>query len=90
MKYRLTHYNYKAWQIEELVTPGKDAKNQEPFWSILKYPGTLQNAASGLLDLAIGESTRESVEALTRAVEGAEKRIVAAIEDVIVERERKG
>ena len=88
MNYRLTHYAYKHWQIEELKTPGEDAKNQEPYWTVIKYPGNLQNAAKGLLDLAMGEITTDSVETLTGAVKAAEKRILAAIEDVIVERKR--
>lgn len=88
MNYRLTHYAYKHWQIEELIKPGEDAKNQEPYWKIIKYPGNLANAARGLFDLAMGEITTDSLETLTEAVKQAEKRILAAIEDVIVERER--
>ena len=88
MNYRLTHCAYKHWQIEELITPGEDAKSQEPYWRSIKYPGNLTNAARGLLDLSLGEITTDSLETLTGAVKQAEKRILAAIEDVIVERER--
>ena len=88
MNYRISHYQYKHWQIEEFIEPGEDAKNQEPYWRTLKYPGNLLQAAKGLLDLETGEVTTSDFNELVTAVQGAEKRLFDALESLIVARER--
>ena len=86
IKYRISHYNYKAWQIERLVEPKENAKNQIPHWQTYKYPGNLLQAVRGLLDLSLGEIVTDDVKTLVAAVEDAERRILANIESMIVER----
>lgn len=89
-KYRATHYNYKSWQIEELTIPGKDAKNQEPYWRIIKYPGNLQNAVKGMLDLHMGDFTIQSVNDVKTAINSAEERIIASVNELFQSRNNDG
>lgn len=89
-QYRATHYNYKAWQIEQLVFPGEDAKNQEPYWRIIKYPGNLQNAVRGMLDLFADGFTIQTVNDVKTALNSAEKRIMASVDTLFQARDNSG
>ena len=84
MKYRLTHYNYLAWQIEEEVETEKGNLK----WRTIKYPGSLRFAVSGLLDLEQGMVTVEDAKTLMQVVKDAESRILAEIKNMIVERKK--
>lgn len=88
-QYRATHYNYKAWQIEQLVIPSEDAKNQEPYWRIIKYPGSLQNAVNGLLDLFAGDFTIQAVNDVQTALNTAETKIMDALNELFVSRDNE-
>lgn len=84
MNYRISHYQCQHWEIQKKKT----VKNKD-IWIPYKYPGNLLQALQALLDLEMGENTTNDVKSLETAVKGAEKRILAAIEDVIVERGKK-
>lgn len=84
MKYRIKHYNYKAWEIQELKTRGKDSKNAgEQYWETIKYPGTLEAAAHGLLDLCVGNDF-ETISELQSTIETAKHEIKELITKVLV------
>jgi hypothetical protein len=89
-QYRATHYNYKAWQIEQLVIPGEDSKKSDPYWRVIKYPGNLQNAVRGMIDLHMDDSILDSVKAIETALSTAEQRIMAALDDLFQSREGDG
>jgi len=89
-QYRTTHYNYKAWQIEQLVIPSEDAKNQEQYWRIIKYPGSLQNAVRGMLDLHADGFTIQAVNDVEAALNSAEKRIMNALDELFQARDNSG
>lgn len=86
-KYKATHYNYKAWQIEQWIVPTKEAKNQTPYWKVIKYPGTLENALDGLLDLHTADFTVETVNDAQSAIAHARAEILANLQEVFCERQ---
>ena len=83
-KYRISNYAYRSWQIEQLIIPSEDAKNQEHYWKAIKYPGTLAQAVSGLLELGMDGFTSSSVADIITAIESAEKNILDKANDIFI------
>ena len=82
--YRVSRYGYRAWQIERLEKDGQ--------WRPFKYPGTVESAASGLVDLALAEfatgpagdvtAVCDALKALETAVSEAGRLVAVQLERV--------
>ena len=86
-KYALTHYGYKAWQLEkygEITNPR--TKESRWDWQTVKYPGNLEAAARGLLDSTIGEQDKKDAQELIAIIQKAEANIIQTLKDLISER----
>lgn len=78
--YRIRRYSYKAFEILKRRTVESGKNEGEEVWEPFKYPGSLEAAAKGLLQLDIPEDEEMSVEELIAAVQQAEKNVLRALE----------
>lgn len=86
-KFRLTHYNFNAWQIDqygERINPR--TKESTWTWKALKYPGRLENAAKVLLDCYIGQNEYTEVQELIKAIDAAQKNAIESLKTLTIER----
>lgn len=83
-KYRLSHYNYKGWAIDEYAER-TNPKTQESRWDwkTIKYPGGLEAAAKGLADCYVGQKEYDTVQELIETIRAVELRVIEAMKEIV-------
>lgn len=74
--------DYKSWCITErhTLTRGKN-KGKLSDWKEMKYPGTLEQAVEGLINLAIEANVNHThLDSLLNAVEDAKQAVMEAMQ----------
>lgn len=84
-KYRLAHYNYKGWSIDEYAERTNPRTKEAKWeWKTIKYPGALEVAAKGLLDCYIDQKEYDEVAELIKTVDFCTLSIIEALKEIVV------